>query len=158
MTFLEHPLWKHLAPYAVDFGNRTFFAEVPAELRALALEHAVCNCAKCGEVINPLIEDQDRIVYVPICDDCGKTDDRGWLVEARKVILAVADKLEAFSADDVWAAGLAKPHEPRALGYVMRELSREGRIELTGDYHRTTQERRHSAPVVLWRICRPRAA
>lgn len=161
MTFLEHPLWRYLQPHAVEFGDATFFVDVPAELRALSLQHAVANCARCGKVINPVVEYGPQLAYVPVCDQdegVAEVEDRSWLWEARATVLDVAGKLDSFSADDVWATGLAKPREPRALGYVMRELARSGFIEMTGDYHRTNQALRHRAPVMLWRRRAPRAA
>ncbi len=170
MTFLEHPLWRHLEPYAVEFGDRTFFVDVPAQLFMLALAHAISNCAKCGRAINPLVPEADgTIIYVPVCcttvidevasgcaadeaiEAVGAGADRAWLIEARAVVLEVAGSLDEFSTDDVWKMGLQKPREPRALGYVMRELARGGFIELTGNHHRTAQALRHRAPVMLWR-------
>lgn len=161
MTLFEHPIWKYLAPHAVEFGDATFFVDVPAQLRDLALEHAVSNCARCGKAINPVVQYGQQLAYVPVCDlDEGVAEaaDRSWLWDARAAVLDAASKHEAFSADDVWASGLPKPREPRALGYVMRELARAGFIEMTGDYHRTAQALRHRAPVMLWRRRAPRAA
>ncbi len=49
--------------------------------------------------------------------------DRGagldWMEDAGAVIRRVASERPEFTSDDVWEAGLAPPHEPRALGAAM---------------------------------------
>lgn len=73
-----------------------------------------------------------------------------WLAWARAVVLQVASSRLSFTSDSVWAAGLAKPREPRALGAVMNKLAREGLIRKTGTWTTTTQASRHNAPVTVW--------
>lgn len=57
-----------------------------------------------------------------------------------------------FTSDDIWAAGLQKPAEPRALGTVLMKLAREGLITKTGRYVQTAQVSRHAAPIAVWRF------
>jgi len=78
-----------------------------------------------------------------------------WMAEARTVIRKVAREQREFTSDHVWAAGLARPNEPRALGAALTELARAGFIEKTGKYVKTTQKTRHAAPIAVWR-CKER--
>jgi len=73
-----------------------------------------------------------------------------WMDEAEDVVLHVARALHVFTSDDVWAAGLEKPREPRALGAVMMSLSNRGLIRKTGRYVRSAQVSRHNAPIAEW--------
>ena len=77
--------------------------------------------------------------------------DDSWLARARAVVLSVSASRTEFTSDDLWSAGLPKPREPRALGAVLRELARQGLIESTGRFVRTTQVSRHAAPILVWR-------
>src|SRR5579864_3212859 len=82
--------------------------------------------------------------------------DELWKVAARSMVYKVAVRMPTFTSDDVWRAGLPKPREPRALGAVFNQLAREGFIETTGEFRRTAQVLRHSAPVAVWRLKRER--
>lgn len=72
-----------------------------------------------------------------------------WLAEARAKVLLVARTHDRFTGDDIWAAGLSKGREPRALGAVMNALAREGEIVRTGSYVKSRF--RHASPMVEWR-------
>lgn len=75
-----------------------------------------------------------------------------WIADAKAaVLLAAESKPASFTSDDVWATGLEKPKEPRALGHVMAILSRDGAIAKTGEYRKTEQVSRHAAPIAVWR-------
>ena len=74
-----------------------------------------------------------------------------WSAEARSTVLDVARGRPEFTADDVWATGLPKPREPRALGAVMNALARAGLIVATGRYIKTAQASRNRAPIAVWR-------
>lgn len=50
--------------------------------------------------------------------------------------------------DDLWAAGLAEPHDRKALGPALREAHRLGWMEQTGD-HRVSAS--NSNPKPIWK-------
>lgn len=81
MTLFDHPIWRHIAPYAHIRDKRTNldFLQMPDQLRELALG-AVVNCVACFAVISPLraraksnrsrIADtalERRLFYAPTC-------------------------------------------------------------------------------------------
>ncbi len=74
--------------------------------------------------------------------------DPTWMKEARSVVLSIVG---AFTTDDVWSRLLTRPHEPRALGAVLRDLQAEGHIEPTGNYVPSTRPECHARPVRQWR-------
>lgn len=80
----------------------------------------------------------------------GVTD--AWKEEARNIVLRKYWRDGEFTSDDIWAAGLEKPAEPRALGTVLMKLAKEGLIEKTGRYIKTAQVSRHAAPIAVWRF------
>lgn len=59
---------------------------------------------------------------------------------------------QQFIGDDVWtateAAGVAPPHDPRALGPLVKRAQVVGIIVPTGQYRQSP--RRHLSPVMLW--------
>lgn len=79
--------------------------------------------------------------------------DPAWRRAAAQAIMKVAKERETFTADDVWATGLVRPPEPRALGPELASAERFGLIEATKDFKLTAQASRHRAPVRVWRSC-----
>jgi len=77
--------------------------------------------------------------------------DPAWRVRAARAIIKVAKEKELFTADDVWATGLDRPREPRALGPEMASAHGAGIIEPTMTFKLTAQASRHRAPVRMWR-------
>ncbi|WP_122588318.1 hypothetical protein [Pseudomonas viridiflava] len=77
--------------------------------------------------------------------------DKAWSDEAYEVVLKVAKDRAEFTSDDIWAAGLKKPEEARALGGVMRKARMSGVIEKTGRSQCTTQPESHGADITIWR-------
>lgn len=75
----------------------------------------------------------------------------GWMDEALALIKRLAAAHAFICADDLWAAGLSDPPEPRALGAVMRNAKTAGYIEPTKTFISTHQATRHHAPVRVWR-------
>ena len=74
-----------------------------------------------------------------------------WAELAYRTVVELARSCDAFTSDHVWATGLAKPAEPRALGAVMMRAQREGVIEPRREFRQTAQAARHRAPVRVWR-------
>lgn len=77
--------------------------------------------------------------------------DLKWRKAADKAIRKVAETHRSFTADDVWATGLPKPREPRALGPELAAAERFGIIAATKRFRLTAQASRHRAPVRVWR-------
>lgn len=77
--------------------------------------------------------------------------DRDWAELAYAAVCQVAKSQPEFTPDDIWAPGLQKPGEARALGGVMRRARKEGLIEKTGRVQPTTQPESHAADITVWR-------
>lgn len=73
-----------------------------------------------------------------------------WQALAEVAVLQVAREKDEFTSDDIWATGLPKPPEPRALGAVMNRLARAHLIMKTGRYVKTSQASRNNAPIAVW--------
>lgn len=76
--------------------------------------------------------------------------DEAWKAVARQWVSYIANTRPTFTTDDVWAAGLEKPSEPRAMGAIIREFTRQNFLEFVG-YQKTAQVSRHRAPIAVWR-------
>lgn len=83
--------------------------------------------------------------------------DSVWAELAYAAVRQVAQSQSEFTPDDIWATGLSKPSDARALGGVMRRAHRDGLIEKTGRVQPTTQPESHATDVTVWRslICDP---
>ena len=79
--------------------------------------------------------------------------DAAWSELAAQTVRSVARGGGDFTSDDVWAAGLPRPSESRALGPVLMRLARDGEIVAVG-FRQTTQVSRNAAPVRVWRLSR----
>lgn len=77
--------------------------------------------------------------------------DNDWAELAYAAVRQVAEKQSEFTPDDIWATGLHKPNEARALGGVMRRAHNGGLIEKTGRVQPTTQPESHGTDVTVWR-------
>lgn len=74
-----------------------------------------------------------------------------WRAAASKAIADVARAKPFFTADHVWATGLARPHESRALGPEIKRAARAGVLEPTDTFKLSAQASRHRAPIRVWR-------
>lgn len=78
-----------------------------------------------------------------------------WISAARDVVMDLATKQRGFTTDEVWEGldrrGIEPPHEPRALGAVMRWASRDAKIiGRTGRYILSQRPRCHLRPIPIW--------
>ncbi|EOC1268941.1 hypothetical protein ACN5KR_003589 [Cronobacter malonaticus] len=78
-------------------------------------------------------------------------DKQQWVKAAYETLIKVATSYEEFTPDEIWAAGLEKPPEARALGSVMRRAKDEGLIEKTGRVRPTKQPESHGTDVTIWK-------
>ncbi|MGH9095125.1 MAG: hypothetical protein ACRDXE_08185 [Acidimicrobiales bacterium] len=77
--------------------------------------------------------------------------DEEWRQSARQAVRDIAGRQATLTADDLWAAGLAKPREARASGPVFLWAAKQGLIEDTGRTGRTSQANCHGMPRRIWR-------
>jgi hypothetical protein len=78
----------------------------------------------------------------------------GWVDDAKAAVMLVACQQADFTTDDVWRAlGDVMPPEPRALGAVMKALSKERKIKATGQYRKSVRVECHARPLAVWRLC-----
>lgn len=78
-------------------------------------------------------------------------DRQAWKQKAYIVVMNVARTHQEVTPDEIWAAGLEKPEEARALGGVMRRAREKGLIEKTGRVRPTTQPESHATDVTIWK-------
>lgn len=76
--------------------------------------------------------------------------DPAWKAAALDAVKAVAAARPTFVSDDVWATGLPKPREPRALGAIIQRAHLLGYCVPTGQFRGSLQEGRHRGPVRVW--------
>lgn len=81
--------------------------------------------------------------------------DPAWLDIAAFGVSQLAASRDAFTTDDVWEwldrNTPLRPHEPRAMGAVMRKSAAAGTIEASGLYEQSSREVNHNRPVMIWR-------
>lgn len=84
----------------------------------------------------------------------GNNADITWLNEARSAVKILCKQGNDFTTDDVWdlLQGVnAFTHEPRALGAIIREMSKTGAIYSTGGYRKSIRPECHRRPLAVWR-------
>lgn len=77
--------------------------------------------------------------------------EKTWKDLAYDAVRTVAENQQEFTPDDIWATGLLKPTEARALGNVMKRAKDNGLIEKTGRVQPTTQPESHRTDVTVWK-------
>ena len=77
--------------------------------------------------------------------------DPAWIERAWTLVELLAQTGREFTPDDVWAAGLDRPQEPRALGPVMMRAAKAGLIVPTGRWVQSRQASQHATPVREWK-------
>ena len=87
----------------------------------------------------------------------GVNADPKWLNAAHGIITELAFDKQRFTSDDVWAmldkTGVPNPHEPRALGAVLKQVAKEGLIHATDDWVPSRRAVAHARPVRVWVRC-----
>ncbi len=81
MLIFDHPIWKHVLPYAhlAPGRDNLDFLQLPEQLRTLSLD-VISNCVACGKIVSPLrarqksdrsrvsgTETERRLFYAPTC-------------------------------------------------------------------------------------------
>lgn len=78
-------------------------------------------------------------------------DDR-WMEAAEAAVRFCARTMDDFTSDDVWArlSGVPAPHEPRAMGAVMRRLAKDGVVVRTDRTRDSERPEAHRGPKRVW--------
>lgn len=80
--------------------------------------------------------------------------DPAWLEMAAFGVQQLAASRDVFTTDDVWEwldrNTPLRPHEPRAMGAVMRKGAAAGVIQASGVYEQSRREECHNRPVMVW--------
>jgi hypothetical protein len=78
-----------------------------------------------------------------------------WVTPAEIAIAYLAKTREHFTTDDVWEhlhqRGHEFPHEPRAMGALMRNAARAGLITATDRVTPSQRPECHRRPIRIWR-------
>lgn len=78
-----------------------------------------------------------------------------WKKAATMAIRSLAVELDEFTTDDVWewlySMAIEAPHEPRALGAMMLQASRDGLISPTDRVRKSARPVCHANPKRVWR-------
>jgi hypothetical protein len=81
--------------------------------------------------------------------------DPNWAHDAQRAISYLARSRPEFTTDDVWEFlhrhGVNAPHEPRALGALMRNAARAGLIKPTDRVRPSDRPECHRNPKRVWR-------
>lgn len=81
--------------------------------------------------------------------------DPEWQTPAEQAIAWLARSRETFTTDDVWQHlyqhGHTFPHEPRAMGALMRNAARAGLITASDRVIPSQRPECHRRPVRVWR-------
>ena len=83
---------------------------------------------------------------------------RAWLDAAWDALLWACRGLAEMTSDDVWDRlwdrNVPAPHEPRALGPVMRRAGREGLLRPTSTFRPSAMPQNHRRPVRVYQVVR----
>lgn len=119
-----------------------------------------CTVAGCGWLTMPCpfhgatpprIKKTGRELRDKALEEVDLNAESDWKSQAATVVATLAQSGQPFTPDDVWAAGLPRPREPRALGPVMMRAVKSGLIEPTGEWVNSKQASQHATPVRVWR-------
>ena len=83
----------------------------------------------------------------------GDNADPDWKEHAETAVRFCAKNLDEFTADDVWGLlqGVEAPHEPRAMGAVMRHMASQGVIQRTDRVRESVRAEAHRSPKRIWK-------
>ena len=80
--------------------------------------------------------------------------EEGWKMNAMRAIEIVARRRALFTTDAVWYVlerlTNYKPHEPRALGALMRKAVKQELIKPTDEHRMSTRVACHRRPLRVW--------
>jgi hypothetical protein len=74
-----------------------------------------------------------------------------WSIDAYKIICELAETMETFTSDNVWARMDYLPENNSAMGAVFRKAVTHKVIEPTGQFVISSRPSAHSRPVRVWK-------
>lgn len=84
----------------------------------------------------------------------GHNADPQWVTACYNTIVQIAFNKQRFTTDDVWdaldRAKVATPHEPKAIGAVLRQAAKDGLIYATDDHKPSARVACHARPLRIW--------
>lgn len=82
-----------------------------------------------------------------------------WVLEALRAIYRICQTRDTFTTDRVWAIldsrSIPGPHEPKALGAVIRTAQRRGWCRPTPEYTQSVRVECHRRPLRVWQSAGP---
>lgn len=76
--------------------------------------------------------------------------DPDWKIRAMLAIDTLCERGLPFTADDVWEEVGEFPEERRALGPMLMQAAKSGRIRNTGRRRNSTRPEHHACPLTIW--------
>lgn len=99
--------------------------------------------------IDDLERHKDRAIYA-----AGAFADTEWKKEACLAVELLCKRGNGFTGDDVWrlleGTHVSTP-EPRALGAIIQQFAKQGKIRPTGEYRKSMRKESHRRPLTVWR-------
>ena len=84
-------------------------------------------------------------------------DEAWWALQAER-LFAISHFIQSITTDEVWQAlhraGVHDPHEPRAMGPVMRRAVKEGLLRPTSTFRPSAMPQNHRRPVRVYEVRR----
>lgn len=81
--------------------------------------------------------------------------DQDWCIAAQLAFYEVIAAYPEFTTDHVWAVlkewQVGSPREPRAMGPIVMRLVKEGAMEATGAYRKSTRPECNARPIAVYR-------
>jgi len=103
------------------------------------------RCSYC-----PVLREREKAI-----NRVGGNTDPHWRAEAFLSADRVMARMEVFTTDDIWIdlerRRVPPPHEPRAMGPIMRFLHQNGEVEISG-VTSSNLTRGHGRPVKIYKV------
>lgn len=77
-----------------------------------------------------------------------------WNAEADAALAFIASQHDLLTSDDIWEVLDSKPHEPRAMGAVLRRGQAAGIITPTESWWLSKRPASHRRPIRVWKATR----
>lgn len=92
-------------------------------------------------------------------DRVERNADEYWILEALRAIYSLCRIRTTFTSDAIWAIleqrNVPGPHEPKALGAVMRTAQKRKWCSPTSTYSNSVRVECHRRPLRVWEALRP---
>tara|TARA_R110000824_G_scaffold93279_2_gene225722 strand:+ start:492 stop:899 length:408 start_codon:yes stop_codon:yes gene_type:complete len=113
--------------------------------------HTPKPIARCQDTIDMFGDAQSKAAKVEAVNRVERNADEEWMEVAFKVVVALSRARAEFTTDSVWRRLDSAPHEPRAMGAVMRRAARAGLCVKTDRVVESKKISNHRRPIAIWR-------